>query len=194
MDKPLFNRVSFIKSINNYSDRPPEKLPEIVFAGRSNVGKSSLLNAIWNRNNLAKTSSTPGKTRLINYYLVNDIYYFIDLPGYGYATVNKSEADNWRNMIEQLLLHSEELRLICLLIDSRHDLMESDAQMIKWLRYNQLPFVIILTKIDKISKNKLAHQLKYFQQTHPEFPVLPFSVKFQKDQQTLSKFILKHLN
>lgn len=194
MDKPLFNRVSFIKSINNFSDRPTEKLPEIVFAGRSNVGKSSLLNAIWNRNNLAKTSSTPGKTRLINYYLVNEASYFIDLPGYGYARVNKAEADEWKNMIERLLLHSQELRLICLLIDSRHDQMESDAQMVEWLIYNQLPFVIVLTKTDKISKNKLAHQLKYFREIRPDFPVLPFSVKSQRDQLSLSKFILKRLN
>jgi len=194
MDKPLFNKVSFIKSIKDFTDRPLEELPEIVFAGRSNVGKSSLLNAIWNRNNLAKTSSSPGKTRLINYYLVNEAFYFIDLPGYGYARMNKSEADEWKNMIERLLLNSQELQLICLLIDSRHDLMESDAQMVEWLMYNQLPFIIVLTKTDKISKNKLAYQLRYFQEINPDFPVLPFSIKFQKDHLRLSKFILKRLD
>ena len=168
-----FNAES-IKSLTSLSQKPEEKLPEIAFVGRSNVGKSSLMNALFNRKNLVKTSSTPGKTQLINYFLVDKRTYFVDLPGYGYAKIPKRMLDNWQKMLEGYISESEELRLICLLIDSRHNLMEIDKQMAEWLNFLGTPFIVVLTKTDKLPRNKIAKQKKHFTeyfQTHHIFTV-----------------------
>jgi len=194
MDKPLFYRVEFLKSITNLDQRPEKDLPEISFIGRSNVGKSSLLNAIWNKKNMAKISSTPGKTRLINYFLVNDFFYFVDLPGYGYAKLPKKISNTWAKMIEDYLLNSERLRLICLLVDSRHKLVENDSQMIEWLKFNNLPYIIILTKTDKLPKSKLNPQIKYYRDLNPDHHVIPFSIKSEESKVTVSSFIYNILN
>ncbi len=166
--------AEFIKSISKLIQKPDDKLSEIAFVGRSNVGKSSLMNALFNRKNLVKTSSTPGKTQLINYFLVDNTIYFVDLPGYGYAKVPKKIYDAWRKMLENYISESRELRLVCLLIDSRHKIMESDKQMAEWLTYLGIPFIVTLTKTDKLSRNKIAIQKRNFKeyfQTHHIFPV-----------------------
>ena len=166
--------AEFVKSITRLKDKPENKLAEIAFVGRSNVGKSSLMNALFNRKNLVKTSSTPGKTQLINYFLTDKKAYFVDLPGYGYAKIPKKMLASWQKMLETYIAESAELRLVCLLIDSRHKLMESDKQMAEWLNYLGTPFIIVLTKTDKLARNKIASQKKYFSeyfQTHHIFPV-----------------------
>lgn len=185
----LFNKAEFVKSIMDVSQKPPEGWPEAAFAGRSNVGKSSLLNALFNRKKLVKTSSTPGKTQLLNYFLVNEQYYFVDLPGYGYAKTPKAVSAKWGEMIENYILQSKELKFVSLLIDSRHALMQADEQMSDWLNYNNIPYIVVLTKADKLSKNQLAKQLRSFERAFPDHHVLPFSVHSVLYKQTLAKRI-----
>lgn len=144
----------FILSAPTLEHCPPPDLPEVCFAGRSNVGKSSLINAITNRKKLAKTSNVPGKTREMNFFLINDKWYLVDLPGYGYAKVSKKESARWGGEIRRYLLNRESLRLIILVVDIRHEPSVLDEEFMLWLAENQLPFAIVLTKADKISKNK----------------------------------------
>ncbi len=122
------------------------------------MGKSSILNKILNRKNLAKTSQTPGKTRLINYFLINDRFFFVDIPGYGFARVSKKERDDWGRLIEAYLTQTPYIAMVFQLIDIRHDPTENDRQMLQWLQHQQLPFRILLTKADKLSKNKVYSQ------------------------------------
>lgn len=172
-----FLKVSFVKSIKHNDQQPNDNLPEIAFAGRSNVGKSSLLNAIFQRKNLVKTSSTPGKTQLINYFNVNDKFYCVDLPGYGYAKISKSQKASWQPMIESFLLKNRQLKMIYVLIDSRHDFMQSDNEMLTWLSHFALNFKVVLSKTDKISKNELYRKISEFGKLIPEINILPFSFK-----------------
>ncbi|MEJ2055833.1 MAG: ribosome biogenesis GTP-binding protein YihA/YsxC [Calditrichaceae bacterium] len=190
MDKPLFSQVEFKRSIKNLNQQPSDKLPEISFIGRSNVGKSSLLNAICGRKNIAKVSSTPGKTQLINYFLINNSYYFVDLPGYGYAKLPNKIVKTWQTMIEDYLLESETLKFIILLIDARHKAMAQDLQMIEWLNHHKLPYALVLTKADKISGNKIQQQLSYYKKMVPDHNVLIFSTKVEQLKRELSEFIL----
>ena len=132
---------------------------QIAFVGRSNVGKSSLINMLVNKNKLAKTSSTPGRTRLINYFLINDEFYFVDLPGYGYAKASKTLVDGWQSMIEPYLVENEKLKCVCMLVDSRFEPTAQDKQMLKFLNYYQIPFVIIATKCDKFGKSQIKPQM-----------------------------------
>ncbi|MCB0284704.1 MAG: YihA family ribosome biogenesis GTP-binding protein [Calditrichae bacterium] len=174
-----FLKAAFFKSISNISQISNKSLPEVAFAGRSNVGKSSLLNALFQRKNLVKTSSTPGKTQLINYFDVNNKFFCVDLPGYGYAKISKDKKATWQNMIESFLTKNKQLKMIYLLVDSRHELMKSDEEMIAWMKYCNLNFTLILSKIDKISKNELAHKVTL--------------VKSYSDKNTLS-FSFKNMN
>lgn len=128
-------------------------LKEVAFVGRSNVGKSSLLNMLTNRNKLAKTSATPGRTRLINYFLINKQFYFVDLPGYGYAKAGKDQIRAWQSLIEPYLINNEDLKCVCVLVDVRHKPSELDKVMVDFLNYYQVPFIIVATKTDKLSKS-----------------------------------------
>lgn len=149
------HKVQFIKSATHIDQKPDPGLPEVAVVGRSNVGKSSLINVLFNRKNLAKISSTPGKTRLLNYFQIDEHIYFVDLPGYGYAKLSKTERDKWQKSIESYLKNNDYLKLILLLIDIRHGILPIDQIMIEWLNYYNIPFAIILTKSDKISKNQV---------------------------------------
>lgn len=139
---------------------PENDFPEIAFAGKSNVGKSSLINSLLNRKNLARTSSQPGKTQTINFYKVNSEFYFVDLPGYGYAAVSQEIKAKWGKMIERYLKKSQQLRIIFLLIDIRHDPSANDRQMFDWIVSNGFMPVIIATKLDKIKRSEQAKKLK----------------------------------
>lgn len=153
--------AEFLLSAREPAHYPPAELPEIAFAGRSNVGKSSLINCLLKRKGLARTSNTPGRTQEINFFSVNDRLHFIDLPGYGYAKVPEKMRKNWGPMIETYLSGRQTLRLVVLILDIRRDPSEEDRQLIGWLQHYRLPFFIVLTKIDKLSRNQvgLRHRL-----------------------------------
>jgi GTP-binding protein len=146
--------VTFLKSATHPTHYPDHDLPEVAFAGRSNVGKSSLINALVNRKSLAKTSGTPGKTRLINFFLVNNRLSFVDLPGYGFAKVSQSVKKNWGPMIETYLRDRKNLRLVVVILDIRRDPSEDDLSLARWLSHYDRPVLFILTKADKLSKNQ----------------------------------------
>ncbi|MGN0153970.1 MAG: ribosome biogenesis GTP-binding protein YihA/YsxC [Lachnospiraceae bacterium] len=142
------------------SKLPKNQQLEIAFAGKSNVGKSSLINGLLNRKALARTSSQPGKTQTINFYKINDAFYFVDLPGYGYAKVSASEREKWGKMIEKYLHTSEKLVLVFLLVDIRHEPSANDKMMYDWICHNGFTPVIIATKSDKIKRSQLQKNLK----------------------------------
>ncbi|TDI68894.1 MAG: YihA family ribosome biogenesis GTP-binding protein [Bacteroidetes bacterium] len=154
-----FKTAEFIISSTDYKKCPPGDKPEYAFIGRSNVGKSSLINMLTNHKNLAKTSSTPGKTQLINHFLVDNQWYLVDLPGYGWAKVSKSKKQQWKKMITAYLLNRDNLYLLFILLDSRRLPQQVDMDFIHWSGENGIPLAIIFTKSDKISKNTMfAHR------------------------------------
>lgn len=150
----VIRSVEFIKSATKPSQYPDYEHPEIAFAGRSNVGKSSLINTLIQRKNMVKTSSRPGCTQLINFFLVNENRSFVDLPGYGYAKVSKKIRAQWQPMIDQYLSSRQNLLGLILLLDIRRDPGDEELDMAAWLEENQMPFLIVLTKADKLSKTK----------------------------------------
>jgi len=141
--------------VSSVADLPQTRFPEIAFAGRSNVGKSSVLNKLANIRNLAKISHTPGKTRLINFFLINKNLHFVDLPGYGYAKVSKSIKENWGDLIEEYLEKSQNLKGVVLLIDARHQPFEADLQLLEWLDFYHREKLVVLTKTDKLTRSAL---------------------------------------
>lgn len=149
-----FQNASFVISAAAVAQCPKRPIPHFVFAGKSNVGKSSLLNKILNRKSLAKISQTPGKTRLLNFFLVDDHFFFVDLPGYGFAKVSQKERRQWGHLIESYLQATPYIACIFLLVDIRHSLSENDETMLTWLRHFQLPHKVLLTKADKLSRGK----------------------------------------
>ncbi|HLO91967.1 MAG TPA: ribosome biogenesis GTP-binding protein YihA/YsxC [Lentimicrobium sp.] len=151
----IIRKAEFISSNTDYRKCPKPDKPEYAFIGRSNVGKSSLINHLLQRKNLARVSATPGKTRLINHFNVNDEWLLVDLPGYGYARISKSEREKWEIMIRDYLLKRTNLMLTFILIDSRIEFKSSDKDMINWFGEKQLPFALAFTKTDKLSSNQL---------------------------------------
>ena len=147
------------------SQYPPDNLKEIAFAGRSNVGKSSLLNLLTGRKKLAKVSGSPGKTRTINFYLINDAFRIVDLPGYGYAKVSKSMSQEWGGMIEQYLQTRQNLLKVVQLVDIRHEPSKQDVEMYEYLRYYGLDGIVVATKADKVSRNQIPKQIKQIRKT-----------------------------
>lgn len=153
------NNVSLASVAVKYSQYPTDEKMEIAFVGKSNVGKSSLINTLVNRKALARTSSNPGKTRTINFYNVEDKIYFVDLPGYGYAKVSKVEQEKWASMIESYLKKRKQLKYIIMLIDIRHEPSTNDILMYEWLKHYGFKIIIVATKSDKVKKNQLSKQL-----------------------------------
>ena len=157
---------------------PPVGLPEIAFAGRSNVGKSSLLNLLTGRKALARVSGSPGKTRTINFYKVNDEFRIVDLPGYGYAKISKSVSENWGEMMESYLSNREGLKKVIQLVDVRHAPCAQDVQMYEYLKYYGLDGIVVATKADKVSRNELQKCISVIRKTldlSPEDKVIPIS-------------------
>lgn len=163
-------QAEFIISAARPDQCPVDALPEIALAGRSNVGKSSMINRLINRKNLARTSSTPGKTQLLNYYRINDALYFVDFPGYGFAKVSKTLRQEWGKMIENYLTTREPLKLILLVIDLRHPPSKDDQAMYDWLKHFDLPVCIVATKADKIPKGKWPKHIKVVKETLHTYP------------------------
>lgn len=156
------------------SQLPPARLPEVAMAGRSNVGKSSLINCLLNRRSLARTSSQPGKTRTINFYLANQALYLVDLPGYGYARVSKGEKEKWRRLLEGYLAERASLRGVLLVVDSRHPPAAADMQMYQWLQHYQRPLAVVATKVDKLRQRDVKPNLARLESAYSA-PVIPFS-------------------
>ncbi len=152
-------KSSFYISVANADKVVKDEKNQIAFVGRSNVGKSSLINMLVNNSKLCKTSSTPGRTRLVNYFLINDTFYLVDLPGYGFAQASKTDVYGWQKLIEPYLLNNDKLKVVCALVDVRHDPTEKDKQMINYLHYYQIPFIIVATKCDKLPKSKVKPAL-----------------------------------
>lgn len=156
-------KIDFIGSFPSLSKTPNDGLPNFAFIGRSNVGKSSLINMLTNRKKLAKVSNTPGKTQLINYFRINESWHLVDLPGYGYAKISKKMREAWRLMINNYLLKKESLVCTFILLDVRHSLQQIDQDFINWCGENQLPIAIVFTKLDKLKpseRSKLIKRLK----------------------------------
>lgn len=146
--------AEFVISNTDYKKCPDSRMPEYAFIGRSNVGKSSLINMLTNKKGLAMTSSKPGKTLLINHFIINNNWYLVDLPGYGYATAGKKMRDQLKGIIENYILYREQLTAIFLLIDSRHEPQQIDIDFMAWLGENGIPFSIVFTKLDKLSNSR----------------------------------------
>jgi GTP-binding protein len=188
--------AEFVLSAKAPAHYPPPVLPEIAFAGRSNVGKSSLINTLLNRKGLARTSNTPGRTQEINFFRVNDRLAFVDLPGYGYAKVPESIRRQWGPMIETYLRERETLRLVVLILDIRRDPSDEDLQLIQWLSYYRIPFLIVVTKTDKVSNNEFAKRKRRIVERggFPSgTPLVTFSAKTGAGKETLWREIQKAL-
>ena len=183
------HNVHFLKSVTQIDQRPLPPKPEVAVIGRSNVGKASLINTLFNRKNLAKISSTPGKTRLINYFSVDDQLYFVDLPGYGYAKLSKKMRSGWQKDIEAYLKSNLELKLVFLLLDSRREIMENDSLMIDWLRHYQIPYILVLTKSDKISNNQYKIINSKLRNKYPNQDILRFSSKNRTGKEDILKIL-----
>ena len=172
-----YNKAEFTAAYGKFSQIPAPERIEIAFAGHSNVGKSTLINKLFNRKNLARVSSVPGKTATINFYGLENIY-FVDLPGYGYAKVSKSEKERWSGLIEGYLSSDRDIRLVFMLGDMRHAPTKDDVQMINYLIDTEMPFVLVLTKADKLNKTERAKRLEAFKNEIPCFEdihTIPFS-------------------
>ena len=172
-----YNKAEFVAAYGKFSQIPAPERKEIAFAGHSNVGKSTLINKLFNRKNLARVSSVPGKTATINFYGLEDIY-FVDLPGYGYAKVAKSEKERWSGLIEGYLGSDRDIRLVFMLVDMRHAPTKDDVDMINYLIDTETPFVIVLTKADKLKKTEREKRMEAFRGEIPCFDdihVIPFS-------------------
>ncbi len=170
----VIKSAEFVISNSRVEKCPTTGLPEYAFIGRSNVGKSSLINMLTARKGLAMTSQKPGKTQLINHFIINDSWYLVDLPGYGYARLGKDSRDSLRRMIEDYVLERKELVLLFVLIDCRHEPQKIDLEFIQWLGEEGVPFSLVFTKADKLSKGRLASNIEaYTAKLHEEWDELP---------------------
>ena len=171
---------------------PDNKLPEVAFAGKSNVGKSSLINALMMRKSLARTSAQPGKTQTINFYNINKEIYLVDLPGYGYAKASEKEREAWGQMIERYLNTSERLRAVFLLVDIRHAPSANDKQMFEWMAYVGYDPIVIATKLDKIKRSQIDKQIKIIRQglgADKETIIVPFSAETKQGRDIIWDFM-----
>ena len=170
----VIKSAEFVSSNSRVEKCPTTGLPEYAFIGRSNVGKSSLINMLTARKGLAMTSQKPGKTQLINHFIINDAWYLVDLPGYGYARLGKDSRDSLRRMIEDYVLERKELVLLFVLLDCRHDPQKIDLEFIQWLGEEGVPFALVFTKADKLSKGRLAANVEaYKAKLREEWEELP---------------------
>ena len=167
--------AEFVRSTFDRSHWLSDGRPEVAFLGRSNVGKSSLINSLLLRKGLARTSNTPGRTQRINFFLINEKFYFADLPGYGYAKVSKTMRADWGKMAEEYLADRQELVMCIQLVDSRHEPTKLDLQLNEWLTYHDKPHLVVATKSDKLSKNELQKSMKVIRQTFKASDVITYS-------------------
>uniref|UniRef100_A0A832CUW0 Probable GTP-binding protein EngB n=1 Tax=Ignavibacterium album TaxID=591197 RepID=A0A832CUW0_9BACT len=164
----MFKEQKFIKSVYSIEDIPKLRFPEVVLCGRSNVGKSSFINSLFNRKDLAKISSTPGKTRSINYYQIDNNFYLVDLPGYGYAKVSASERKKWAKLIEDFFTNSKMINLVIHIIDARHKPTELDLKLNQLLKNLNLPYIFLLNKSDKLKQSEFKQSFNNLSEEFPE--------------------------
>lgn len=190
--------AEFIKSIYDLRALPNSVLSEFVFVGRSNVGKSSLINIVCNKKKMAKIGSVPGKTRQLNYFLINEKFYLVDLPGYGYAKVPEQIRAGWRKLVEDYISERSNVKLVFVMIDSRHEPTYLDELMVSWLEYYEIPFAVVLTKSDKISSNKMQKQIyrasKIVNNEDLCIDYIPFSIISGEGKYEILKLIEEHLD
>jgi len=187
----IVHSATFVTSAPALSGCPPTECPEIAFAGRSNVGKSSLVNCLLNRKGLVRTSSTPGRTQLLNYFLINDQLFFVDLPGYGFARAPRSVRERWQPMVHGYLKGRASLRAVVWLLDVRRDPSKEDLQFLDWLEESEIPTIPVVTKIDKVSRNELGRRLAKISSSTglPVELFTPFSVLSRKGHEELWELI-----
>lgn len=176
----VINNAKFVLSAVRPQQYPAGNLPEVAFAGRSNVGKSSIINALLNRKGIARVGASPGKTREINFYDLDQKLYFVDLPGYGYARVSKEKKSTWGDIIDTYLNTRQTLALVALLVDIRHTPSEDDCVMYEWIRSSNIPFVVVASKADKITRSQLNPRLQDIRKTlglEKDDVVIPFSAE-----------------
>ena len=191
-------QAAFVSSITDMGKAPLKKMPEFAFIGRSNVGKSSLINMLTSRKDLAKTSNKPGKTQTINHFIINQSWYLVDLPGYGYAKVPEQIKTGWRKLVEEYISTRKNIKLVFELMDSRHDPTYLDQLMVNWLEYYEINYAIVLTKADKISANKMERQIyrtsKIVSNDELCKDYVPFSAISGEGKDVVNKLITESLN
>ncbi len=190
------NQAQFVRSAARPGDFPRDRLPQVVFAGRSNVGKSSVINRLLNRKNLARVGSAPGKTTHINYFLIDEQFYLVDLPGYGYAKVSKQERDRWGRLIEAWFADTSLMTLGILVVDARHKPTADDRTMSDFFQAAGKPFVVVANKLDKVKRSELQANLDQIVQTlelPQSVPVIPFSAEKGDGKDALLDRILVHV-
>ncbi len=164
----MFTKIYFERSVFRLIDLPKKSLPEVILCGRSNVGKSSFINSIFNRKDLARISSTPGKTRSINYYNIDEKFYLVDLPGFGYAKVSKVEREKWGKLVSEFVLNTKNIELAIHFIDSRHKPTELDIKLSDLLKFANIPYLVLLSKSDKLKQSDFMVAIKNLTTTFPE--------------------------
>ena len=188
-----FNNVEFLISAASPKDFPKDRLPEIAFAGKSNVGKSSVINRILQRKNFARVGEKPGKTIHVNYFIIDKKCYFVDLPGYGYAKVSQAEKDRWGKLMENYFA-ANRIDLGVMIVDSRHAPTNNDITMARWFLDSGCPFVVVANKLDKVKKSQILGNLEVIRQDlelPEECPVIPFSAEKGTGRDDLIRLILK---
>ena len=189
------NKAEFVRSAVKAADFPRDRMPQIVFAGRSNVGKSSVINRLLNRKNLARVGAAPGKTTHINYFLIDGKLYLVDLPGYGYAKVSKEEKARWGRLIESWFADTELMTLGVQIVDARHKPTADDCIMAEWFKSSGKPFVIVANKLDKCKKSEIEGNIARIRETlglDESVTVVPFSAEKGDGRQSLLNIILEH--
>jgi GTP-binding protein len=192
MAGPFFDRAEFVVSSGKPDSFPKDRLPEIAFLGRSNVGKSSLINALTGQKRLAFTSNTPGRTQTINFYRIDGAFYFVDLPGYGYARVPPAIMAEWKNLIESYLQERDTLKLACLVLDTRRGWMEKDLDLKRWLEHRGRPYLVVATKTDKLNQSGQERGLREIREEGVE--PLPFSALSGRGVREIWQAITKTIN
>lgn len=194
--KVNLNQAEFIRSAAKAADFPRDRLPQVVFAGRSNVGKSSVINRLLNRKNFARVGAQPGKTTHINYFLIDKQFYLVDLPGYGYAKVPKAEKDRWGRLIEAWFADTQLMTLGVLIVDARHKPTADDCTMAEFFLSSGKPFAVVANKLDKLKKSEIEGNIQRIRDTFGlpnSAPVIPFSAEKGDGKQELLDLILDHV-
>jgi GTP-binding protein len=190
----MLKNIKFFKSVYKLEQMLDDETPKFIFIGRSNVGKSSLINALSGQKKLAKTSSTPGKTQSINYFLVDNTYYVVDMPGYGYAKIPKEQKLYWKKMIELFFKNSKKIKMNYVLVDSRFNIMESDLLMVEYLLNLYMPITIVLTKIDKIATNEISKRKAYIESCFEDQTLIPKIIPTSSNLKKGTKLIIDQIN